>query len=86
MMKEKLIAITPAEMFDMIEDFADSLMGYVNPTMEERIHVCQLAEQIMNLLRKENIEGRLGIILMLQNAVAMYRIAQQEQSSCRLLN
>ena len=86
--EKELVAITPADMFDMIEDFADGLMDYVNPTTEERKEICNVAGEIMKVLRNYNVERRLTIIMMLENAVAMYRTAQQEQSSCsnRLLN
>lgn len=83
---DMLLRITPVEMFSMIQDFADGLLDYVKEQdfdEELPLDCVALSEKILNIFRETETEGRIGIIVLLQTACAMYEMAlEQKSQSC----
>jgi len=76
--------ITPQEMFTMIEDFADGLQEYMRERYSETVKqsiMNDVAEDILHILRDSGLEGRVGMIMLLHIAAAMYQAALEHDNA-----
>ena len=75
-LKKETVLISPSQMFDMIESFAGTVLGYMRACKSQHIDECTmmtLSERVLEECKESGLEGRIIIITLLETACALYR-------------
>jgi hypothetical protein len=79
--REVVIPVRTSDVFNMIEDFVDHLIDYMEEFHSEHVdalEIVQVGKSVLNVIEESGIEGRMGIIVLLQTAASMYRVGAQQ--------
>src|SRR5262249_38504212 len=76
------IPITIKEMFGVVEDFTDQLTHYrLDEFRSKHDVIMKVAEEVSDLFRENGIDMSVAIIILLQQACAMYHVAIESASA-----